>query len=126
MNETLRSAGLLLLRLVFGGCMAYHGFQKIFEGSMPMFAEAVDKMGFPMPIFFAWAAALSEFLGGLLVFMGLKIRVAASFIAITMGVAFFITHRLDAFQVKELALAYLAISVMYILVGAGKFSLDRL
>lgn len=92
---------------------------------MEGFAEGVGAMGFPIPLFFAWAAALSEFLGGILVAVGLKTRAAALFICMTMAVAFFIRHRLDPFKAKELALLYMGIAGALVLTGAGRFSLDR-
>jgi len=55
--------------------------------------QGVANLGFPAPALFAWAAALAEFLGGLLVFLGLGTRVAAAFAAFTMVVAGFARHK---------------------------------
>ena len=92
---------------------------------MDKFAEGVAQMGFPIPDVFAWAAALSEFVGGILLIMGLGTRWAAFFILMTMSVAFFIRHRLDPFQVKELALAYWTVAGALMMTGGGRWSLDR-
>ncbi len=116
--------GILFLRVLTGAGMVYHGYPKVFGGMMPRMIEGVAAMGFPMPALFAWAAALSEFVGGILLVLGFGARYAAFFIFCTMSVAFFVTHRADAFQVKELALVYWVISVALILTGAGKYSLD--
>lgn len=116
--------GILWLRILMGSGIAYHGYQKIFGGYMPMLIEGVTKMGFPAPEVFAWAAALSEFVGGLLIVAGLFTRYAALSVFITMTVAAFITHRADAFQVKELALAYWAMSGALVFLGSGAFGLD--
>lgn len=124
-KDILRSVGLLVLRLTVGILMAYHGYQKVFGGNMDQMIEFVGKLGFPLPLFFGWAAALSELLGGILVAVGLKTRFSALFISITMAVAFFMAHKADAFQVKELALVFLGASIALILTGAGRFSLDR-
>lgn len=124
-REKLSSLGLLILRLTVGFAMATHGYQKVFGGIMPQVIDGVGKMGFPAPVVFAWAAALSEFLGAILVAIGLKTRVAAVFVAITMAVAFFVAHGSDAFQKKELSFVYLGAYVALALTGAGKFSLDR-
>ena len=82
-------------------------------------------MGFPMPHVFAWAAALSEFLGGIFLVLGLGTRIAALFVFVTMGVAFMIAHKKDPFQAKELAAAYWTISGALMLTGPGSLSLDR-
>ena len=116
--------GLLWLRVLMGLGMAYHGYGKVFGGHMEMLTEGVSKMGFPLPVLFAWAAALSEFLGGLLVIVGFQTRIAATFIFITMCVAAFGVHFHDPFNVKELALAYWTIAGTLILTGGGCYSLD--
>src|SRR5262245_13710552 len=86
---------LLLLRLAGLGLALAHGWGKIERfatGQGGRLVESVAKLGFPQPELFAWAAALSEFVGGLLVTLGLGTRVAAGFAAFTMGVAAFARH----------------------------------
>ena len=116
--------GLLWLRVLLGLGMAFHGWGKIFGGRMHGFAEGVAAMGFPLPEFFAWAAALSELIGGLFVVFGIATRPAAAFIFFTMFIAAFVRHGADPFKKKELALAYLAMSGAVALLGAGRWSLD--
>ena len=123
-KEGLCHLGLLWLRVLAGSGMAYHGYGKVFGGQMAMMIPGVAKMGFPMPEFFAWAAALSEFVGGICLVLGLGTRIAAFFILITMSVAAFITHAADPFQVKELAFAYWTAAGALLLTGAGAFSGD--
>jgi putative oxidoreductase len=118
-------AGLLLVRLFAGLALAFaHG-----AGKMPpseRFAAGVAELGFPAPEVFAWAAGLSEFLGGLLLAIGLLTRPAALAIAFTMGVAAFGRHAADPFADKEKALLFLAVALMFLLVGSGRYGLDRL
>ncbi|MEJ5298405.1 MAG: DoxX family protein [Armatimonadota bacterium] len=120
------SLGLLWLRVLCGAGIAMHGYQKIFGGNMPGFIESVGKMGFPLPEVFAWLAAGSEFVGGLLLILGLATRVAAFFVFLTMTVAAFVAHAGDPISTKELALAYFAMSACLALTGAGSISLDAL
>lgn len=124
LKERLFDFGLLWLRVLMGMGIAYHGYGKIFGGRMAMFAEGVSKMGLPAPEFFAWAAAFSEFLGGIFVALGLGTRPAAFFIFATMSVAAFIRHSQDPFKVKELALAYWTAASALMFTGAGTLSLD--
>ena len=122
-KEKLLNAGLLWLRVLVGAGIAHHGYGKVFGGQMEMMIGGVGKMGFPAPVFFAWAAALSEFAGGICLILGLGTRVAGFFIFCTMAVAFFITHKADPLQVKELAGAYGTAAVALMLTGPGKWSL---
>ncbi|MCA9404909.1 MAG: DoxX family protein [Candidatus Omnitrophica bacterium] len=116
--------GLLWLRVLMGFGMAYHGFGKVFGGNMDGFIQGVTNLGFPKPEIFAWAAALSEFGGGLLIVIGLLTRPAALFVLCTMFVAAFMQHSGDPFKDKELALAYLVIAGALMMTGAGRYSLD--
>lgn len=126
MKQITHHTGLLILRVLAGLMMASHGYGKIFNGRMEGFTETVAEMGFPFPAFFAWAAALSELLGGLLLAAGLATRVAAFFIFCTMSVAAFIRHAPDPFSVTEKSLLYWTIALSIIFIGAGKYSIDYL
>lgn len=125
-KEKLRDAGLLWLRVLAGAGMAYHGYGKVFGGWMPKMIEGVAAMGFPAPGFFAWAAALSEFAGGILLALGLGTRFAALFIFATMSVAAFMVHAADPFEKKELALAYWTVSGALMMLGGGRWAVERL
>jgi putative oxidoreductase len=117
--------GLLLGRIGFGLSMFFlHGMGKFppSEG----FISGIGAMGFPAPELFAWASFVAEGVASLLVAVGLLTRPAALLIAINMGVAFFIKHSADGFDVKEKALLFLLFGLIYLFAGAGRFSLDRL
>jgi putative oxidoreductase len=123
-GATLRAdVGLAVLRVVAGCSMAYaHGLGKVQNPAGII--GATESLGFPAPVFFGWAAALAEFIGGILLALGLMTRLAAFMILNTMCVAAFIAHRNDPFQKKELAILYAAIAVLFIFVGSGRLGLD--
>ena len=77
-----------------------------------------------MPEVFAWAGALSEFAGGLLLMVGFATRFAALAVFGTMTVAVFVAHGGDPFAKKELALAYWTIAGTLFFTGPGRFSID--
>lgn len=111
------------VRVFVGVTMAVaHGL-----GKMPppeMMIEKLNSMGFPAAVFFAWCAALAEVVGGVLLAIGLLTRPAALFIGFTMLIAGFVIHASDPFQHKELALMYLAVSLLFAIKGAGRYSVD--
>ena len=137
---------LLLLRMAGLLLAIGHGWGKVYglatgaEGMIGM----VDRLGFPMPYFFAWAAALAEFAGGLMVAAGLFTRTAALFGAFTMATAAFVRHQsllvfgawlgvvspdpavLEAAGDPERALLFLVILLALTVLGGGRFSLDRM
>ncbi|MER3430859.1 MAG: DoxX family protein [Blastocatellia bacterium] len=119
------NAGLTLLRVFTGIALAFgHGIGKIPPSKG--FIETTAKLGFPAPAIFAWAAALSEFLGGVLLAIGLLTRPAAFFIAFTMLVALIGVHRADPFQKQELAFLYFFIALAFLFKGSGDWSIDAL
>jgi putative oxidoreductase len=141
---TREDLGLFILRLSGLGLALVHGLPKLtalLTGQSQM-AEAVARLGFPLPAAFAWAAALGEFLGGLLVALGLFTRVGAALAAFTMFVAAFLQHHAfsrllvilrlrylsedtqKAWGNPELALLYLAVLLAVLIAGPGRIAFD--
>ncbi|UZR95868.1 DoxX family protein [Chondrinema litorale] len=122
-SSSTTNLALLILRVFTGLSMALaHGFGKLPPSAG--FIEATGNIGFPLPVFFAWAAALSEFVGGILITLGLLTRPASLLMSLTMITAAFITHSADPFATKEKALLYLCISIVLLLTGSGKYGID--
>lgn len=117
--------GLFALRVFTGLSLALaHGLGKVPPSEK--FITGVVELGFPLPGLFAWSAGLSELLGGLLLALGLATRPASSFVLATMLVAGLMRHAPDPFATKEKALLFAAIALLFLLAGAGKYSLDSL
>lgn len=120
-----RDGAVALLRIWLGIVMIVHGNGKFF-GDKTGFSAKLSELGFPASELFAWLAATSEFVGGILLVVGLFSRPAALFVAGTMIVAAFVAHFDDPFSKKELALTYLVSSLVILIAGPGKMSLDNL
>lgn len=117
--------GLLILRVYTGLVVAsQHGIRKI--PPPEKFIQGVGELGFPLPAFFAWSAGCAEFFGGILLAVGLLTRPAAFFILITMLTAVFGRHAEDPFSIKELAVTYGFISITFLLIGSGRYGIDKL
>ncbi len=83
--------GLLVLRVFSGLGIAFgHGLGKLPPSDR--FIAGTAELGFPMPFVFAWVAALSEFLGGIFIALGIFTRPAAFMVLMTMLVAVFRRH----------------------------------
>lgn len=118
-------AALLLLRIVIGSLMAHHGYGKVF-GNPAKFVDYVASIGIPLPTVFGYAAIYAEFLGGILIVVGLLYRPATFFVAVTMLVAALGAHGNDLLGDGELAVLYTATTLAMLLLGAGRLSADAL
>lgn len=112
-----------LLRVVSSMFMLTHGFpklMKLLDGNMSF----GDPLGLG-PGVSLFLSAFAEGICSLFILLGWKTRLAAIPLIINMAVAVFFAHAGDPFAKKELALLYLLIFVVLFIVGAGKYSLDR-
>ncbi len=113
---------LVILRLSLAAMMLTHGwpkFLRLIDGNM----RFGDPLGIgSTPTFIL--AVIAEFLGSIMLIIGLYSRVAAFLGACTMATAAFIAHADDPFGSKEKPLLFLAGYIVIILMGSGKFSLD--
>ncbi len=117
------NAGLALLRIFAGVALAFgHGIGKIPPSEQ--FIAGTAAMGFPAPEVFAWAAAKSEFLGGICLALGLFTRFASFFICVTMLAALTLVHGADPFGKQELAFFYFFVAFAFLLKGSGDWSID--
>ena len=126
--------GLLVLRIGVGLTVAAHGAQKLFGwfggSGIQGFAGMLGQMRFSPARGWAWAAALAEFVGGLLVAAGLLSPIGSFAIIGSMAVVILAVHARNGFWNKDggiefpllIAVVALALSVS----GPGAFSLDRL
>jgi putative oxidoreductase len=118
--------GLLIIRIIVGAALMFHGWGKIQTPFSWMPPDA------PVPGFLQFLAALSEFGGGLALIIGLLTPVAAFGIFCTMAFAVFAVHVKSGHPFVattggpsyELAAAYLGAALLVIFAGPGKFSLD--
>jgi putative oxidoreductase len=124
-NSRLTDVGLLILRVFAGLALALaHGWGKV--PPAPGFVGRVGGMGFPAPEFFAWMAAFAEFGGGLLIALGLLTRPASFLVVGHFVIVVLLAHAGDPFGRRELPLFFLVAGLLYLLAGAGRYSLDAL
>ena len=133
--EWLLHFALFVVRVTLGLCIIVHGLGKLgFLKSNPAgvkgFAGWLESMGMPYPRLNAWAATLTEFLGGILFALGLGTRFVAVALTINMLVAVTKGHKGGGYLILnnppgiEYALNLAIFFAMFVLVGPGAFSLD--
>ena len=122
-NARATDLGLAVLRIFAGLALAFgHGWGKVPPGDG--FVGMIGGMGFPAPVLFAWLAALAEFLGGLLLALGLLTRPVSLVVAGHFAIVVAIAHAGDPFGRRELGLFFLFVALLYLCAGAGRYSLD--
>jgi putative oxidoreductase len=122
--NSLQPMGALLLRLVLSLSMIVHGYQKVVpHGALNHHAHYVVTLG--LPYWLGYVSAFTEFIGGILVLLGLLTRFAAAFIAINMLVALFTVGVHQGFGIYNYIAELAAIAIMLVFYGAGAISLDR-
>lgn len=115
---------LFVFRIAVSAMMLTHGLPK-FNALMTGNIQFADPFGLgPGPslalVVFAEAAC------SILLILGLATRFATVPLIINMAVAILYAHAADPFGKKELATMYLVIYVGFLILGAGKFSIDHL
>jgi putative oxidoreductase len=128
------SLGILLIRVLFGVAIAAHGSQKLFgwfggygpKGTGGFF----ETLGFRPGVMFAAIAGLSEFVGGLLMTIGLFTPLGAAMVLAAMIVAIVSVHLKNGFFASnngiEMPFLYAAAAVGVAFTGGGAYSVDAL
>jgi len=123
---------LLILRVGIGLILMPHGAQKLFGwfGGMGFekFVALFNTLGYRPGIFWLTAVALTEFVGGFLLIIGLFTRFAALALVIFMIVAVHFTSGKGFFWTQgglEYSLLILFVGIVFLIKGGGEYSLDR-
>jgi putative oxidoreductase len=126
--DRLQPLALLVMRLALGAIMAAHGYHKVF-GGLHHHAEMVA--GLSLPGWLGYVSAFTEFLGGLLILVGLFTRAAAFAVCIDLVVAIWKVHLHNGLIGSpdrpgyEFALAAAALAFALILFGGGPIAIDH-
>ena len=128
-SNQLDDAGKLVLRLLLGILILFHGIAKLLHGIGPI-QEMVLANG--LPGFMANAVYLGEVVAPILLILGYYARVGAGLIFINMVVAILLAHTGDLLTLTahggwrlELQGMYLFTAAALIFMGPGRFSVNR-
>jgi putative oxidoreductase len=130
-GSRLSNSGALVIRLATGLFIAgFHGWHKLAQGlayvqhgSHWPLLDDVEGIGLPFPVIGAFAATVTQLLGGLAVAAGFLTRLAAFAVAMSLVVAAysnFLSHKEN-----QLALLYCLLFTGFALYGGGRYSVDE-
>lgn len=119
---------LLVLRIALGAVFIAHGAQKLFVYGFAGTSGSFADMGVPLAPITGPLVGLVEFIGGMLLVLGLGTRFVAAALALDMIVAVCLVHLpfgiFSADGGYELPLALAAGATALILAGPGRISVD--
>lgn len=124
----LQPFGVLIMRLALGLTMLAYGYEKVVpHGHLHGWVEMVMHMG--LPGWLAYVSAFTEFIGGMLLILGLITRLAAFFVFINMCFALsskhLTWHNLTAANGWALPMICGSVALMVVFTGAGLAALDH-
>ena len=118
----------LLLRLLVGGMILFHGVHKIIHGIGGV-KHLVSKAG--LPEFIAYGVYVGEVVLPILIILGVYARVASLFLALNMAMAIFLAYGNSLFSLGksgapliELPFFYFVLCIVIFLLGSGKYSVN--
>lgn len=129
--EKNKDIGILALRLAIGSAYTFiYGLMKVEAGPelWPQIGGAMANLGITFaPSFWGFMAIMSEFVGGILILLGLFTRPAAVIMTFTMFVAM-LTHfsMHDQWYNVMNPINMMGVFICLLFVGPGKYSLDAL
>lgn len=116
--------GPFVLRLALGAVFLAHGYQKL-AGDKSQFAGYLESLKFRPGIFWAWLVTLAEFLGGILLVIGLWTQLAALILAVQFLVIVLYVQRGKAFVGgREFDFLIFAALLALLVLGPGAWALD--
>ena len=129
MTRTNADLGRLLLRLVLGVCILFHGYAKL-TGGIDGITHMVTAVG--LPGFVAYGVYFGEVVAPVLIIVGWYSRLASLITAVNMVFAIALVHRADLFKLAEsggyaleLQMLYLFVALALALMGPGRFSINE-
>ncbi len=121
--------GKLILRLMLGGMMLFHGINKALHG-IGFIKGIIHTHGLPEAL--AYGVYVGEILAPIFIIIGWKSRVWASIIAVNMIIAIYLTQSGALLKLGthgawavEVPMFYLLSAVILAFIGSGKYAIVR-
>jgi len=121
-----RDLGVLVIRLAFGFQLVRVSYTTALSPAenIPQFVTYLTSLGFPLPTVGAYVSTYTEFIGGILLILGLFTRWTALLLLINFGLALVMAHLViaDTYQNTFPSLNLLAVSIFLLLNGSGRYA----
>ena len=124
-----QSIGKLILRIMVGGLLLFHGVDKVLHGVG--FIESLLKIE-GLPIYLAFGIYVGEILAPILLIIGWKSRWWAAIITFNMAVAIYLVHSKTLLTLGghgswslETPMLFFMSSLAIVFLGSGKYAISR-
>lgn len=121
-----RDKAALFLRLAFGAHLMWVSTALFNPAGQREFAAYLASIQVPFPLMSAYLAHVTEFFGGLALVLGLLVRPAAAALVFNFLVAVGVALKGQPYGQQAPALQMLAVSLFFLVNGAGAWSLEGL
>jgi len=121
-----KDIGILLLRFFIGIRLLYGVQDNILHWKhMKEFEAFLTQFHFPLPLVSAIVSVYAQAIAGLLVITGFKIRWTSLVMILNFIVAVLMVHWGQSFEQMTTVLFMIFTFILFLFIGAGKYSLDR-
>jgi putative oxidoreductase len=129
-SPTLQQLGFMLIRIAMGSILLIFGYNKLMAGTeyLTQTGSAISYFGITHGyLLWGYAAALTEFCGGIAYILGLCTRIASLPLMFHFIVAmrFHMQHN-DPFTIWAFPALFLCLVVSFFIAGSGRYALDSL
>ena len=114
----------VILRVALGMLLIFHGASKVFDGTTELTAKLTE-LGWPLAGVQSFLVTYTEFLGGILLVVGLFTRPAAIMNIGLFAIIIFLFQMNASFSTKEMAVLFLLLCMLVFFFGPGRFSVDH-
>lgn len=118
--------GLVLLRILTGALVAYHGLEVFDAAKMQEYAswDVIQSMPAPMPMVYTGKGL--ELLTGIFLTLGFLTRIAALLMAVTMLIICFRVGQGRFYYEDQHPFLFALLALVFFFAGPGSFSIDKL
>lgn len=118
--------GIVIVRIVLGVMLIFHGWQLFETSDMEGFAERLFALEIPFPEFMVYAGKILELTGGFFLILGLFTRLMTALLFITFIFITFVMGDGKIFSDNQHPFLLALISLIFFFTGAGRLSIDFL
>jgi putative oxidoreductase len=116
--------GIAIIRIIIGGMMIYHG-QEVFNPELMKGYTEWETFKGPAATFLVYAGKSSEFIAGLLLFLGFLTRVGSLILIGTLSyITFFLGHGKFWYEDQH-PFMFVLFGTLFLFTGPGAWSLDE-